>query len=310
MNNQSNDTVIDVKGLKKSFNGNEAVTNLTLKIFSGTIFGLLGPNGSGKTTSLRLLSGLITPDAGEAISMGLNLFTQTKLIQSKLGYMPQKFSLYQNLTVYENLEFIGRIYGLENRKEKIQDIIEMFSFQDKQKKLSGQLSEGWQQRLSLAAALLHDPPLLLLDEPTSGIDPHSRLFIWDCIQNRVSKGATVLLTTHHMDEAERCHRLAYMAFGKILLQGTLHEFISSTGLHTWRITGKNLSSLSAKLKSYSTTTLQLVEKGSEIRLSALNSDDLEKILSLIPNTYTIEETSSLLEDIFIFALSQEEKIHV
>lgn len=228
----SKQIIIDVSGLAKSFNGINAVVNLNLQIEEGTIFGFLGPNGSGKTTSLRLLSGLIIPDKGQGRCLNLDLMTQTKLIQAQIGYMPQNFCLYQNLTVYENLDFIARIYQLKNRKERLKEIIELLALSDNQKRITATLSGGWKQRVALAAALLHKPRILLLDEPTSGIDPQSRLLIWAHIQSIVSKGVTVLLSTQHMDEAERCHQLVYMSAGEIIARGSVIEIIQSTGLHS------------------------------------------------------------------------------
>ncbi|HAT8180800.1 TPA: ATP-binding cassette domain-containing protein, partial [Legionella pneumophila] len=260
-------TIIDVCGLAKSFNGIKAVVNLNLQIQEGTIFGFLGPNGSGKTTSLRLLSGLIVPDKGQGKCLNLDLMTQTKLIQAQIGYMPQNFCLYQNLTVYENLDFIARIYQLENRKERLKEIIELLALGDNQKRITATLSGGWKQRVALAAALLHEPRILLLDEPTSGIDPQSRLLIWDHIQSIVSKGVTVLLSTQHMDEAERCHQLVYMSAGEIIARGSVVDIIQSTGLHSWSVKGENFSRLKGILVN--NPAIQMIEKGNEMRISSI-----------------------------------------
>lgn len=296
---------IDAHDLCKSFNETKAVVNLSLKIYPGTIFGLLGANGSGKTTSLRMLSGLILPDQGTATCLGFNLFTQTKLLQSQIGYMPQQFCLYQNLSVYENLDFIARIYGLKSRKQRIKQIIELFLLSAVQDQLSHTLSGGWQKRLALAAAMLHNPQLLLLDEPTSGIDPFSRILMWEHIQEFASKGMTVVLSTHHMDEAERCQQLAYMAYGRILASGYAKEIIENTGLITWRITGKNLAALKAALKK-TAVNLMLIEKGNEIRISAKDPDALQKIDLSLLNNYEVRETDTTLEDVFIFKICKQE----
>lgn len=305
-NTSSTDPVIDVKHLAKTFNEIQAVKNLTLKIHPGTIFGILGANGSGKTTSLRLLCGLILPDKGEGHCLGLNLFTQTKLIQAQIGYMPQKFCLYQNLSIYENLDFIARIYSLKNRKKRLEEILDIYSLTEKQNQLTNTLSGGWQQRVALAAALLHKPRILLLDEPTSGLDPQSRLVIWDHIQALASQNTTILVSTHHMDEAERCHQLAYMSFGKIIAHGTAEDITHSINLYTWRISGRNFSALKESLKPYS-DTLQLIEKGNEIRLNALHADALNNLDSSILQNYKIQKTETTLEDVFIFKLRKEEK---
>lgn len=273
----SKQIIIDVSGLAKSFNGINAVVNLNLQIEEGTIFGFLGPNGSGKTTSLRLLSGLIIPDKGQGRCLNLDLMTQTKLIQAQIGYMPQNFCLYQNLTVYENLDFIARIYQLKNRKERLKEIIELLALSDNQKRITATLSGGWKQRVALAAALLHKPRILLLDEPTSGIDPQSRLLIWAHIQSIVSKGVTVLLSTQHMDEAERCHQLVYMSAGEIIARGSVIEIIQSTGLHSWVVKGESFSRLKDILVN--NPAIQMIEKGNEMRISSI-VDDIHQVLIL------------------------------
>lgn len=307
-NNECSAPIIDVRNLNKSFGKIHAVSDLTLKINSATIFGFLGANGSGKSTSLRLLCGLLLPNSGEGMCLNYNLFTQTKLIQEKIGYMPQYFCLYRNLTVYENLDFMARIYKLKQRKKKIAEIIELFLLKQNQHQISGTLSGGWQQRVALAVALLHEPKLLLLDEPTSGIDPQSRILIWEHIQELVRTGATVLLSTHYMDEAERCHQLAYMSNGKILMHGSSSDIIQATGLHTWRMTGKNLPQLKNLLKPY-LKYLQVIEKGNEIRISALQPDALEKIDSSILMNYESQAVQTNLEDVFIFKIQHEGKNH-
>ncbi len=277
--------------------------NLNLQIEEGTIFGFLGPNGSGKTTSLRLLSGLIIPDKGQGRCLNLDLMTQTKLIQAQIGYMPQNFCLYQNLTVYENLDFIARIYQLKNRKERLKEIIELLALSDNQKRITATLSGGWKQRVSLAAALLHKPRILLLDEPTSGIDPQSRLLIWDHIQSIVSKGVTVLLSTQHMDEAERCHQLVYMSAGEIIARGSVIEIIQSTGLHSWVVKGESFSRLKDILVN--NPAIQMIERGNEMRISSI-VDDIHQVLDpFVLNNYEIKKADTTLEDAFIYKIMKE-----
>ncbi|AOW52640.1 TPA: ABC transporter ATP-binding protein [Legionella pneumophila] len=299
----SKQIIIDVSGLAKSFNGVNAVVNLNLQIQEGTIFGFLGPNGGGKTTSLRLLSGLIIPDKGQGRCLNLDLMTQTKLIQAQIGYMPQNFCLYQNLTVYENLDFIARIYQLKNRKERLKEIIELLALSDNQKRITATLSGGWKQRVALATALLHKPRILLLDEPTSGIDPQSRLLIWDHIQSIVSKGVTVLLSTQHMDEAERCHQLVYMSAGEIIARGSVIEIIQSTGLHSWVVKGESFSRLKDILVN--NPAIQMIEKGNEMRISSI-VDDIHQVLDpFVLNNYEIKKADTTLEDAFIYKIMKE-----
>ncbi|HAT7769582.1 TPA: ATP-binding cassette domain-containing protein [Legionella pneumophila] len=299
----SKQIIIDVSGLAKSFNGINAVVNLNLQIQEGTIFGFLGPNGSGKTTSLRLLSGLVVPDKGQGKCLNLDLMTQTKLIQAQIGYMPQNFCLYQNLTVYENLDFIARIYQLKNRKERLKEIIDLLALSDNQKRITATLSGGWKQRVALAAALLHKPRILLLDEPTSGIDPQSRLLIWEHIQSIVSKGVTVLLSTQHMDEAERCHQLVYMSAGEIIARGSVIEIIQSTGIHSWSVKGENFSRIKDMLVN--NPAIQMIEKGNEMRISS-TVDDIHQLLDpFVLKHYEIKKTETTLEDAFIYKIMKE-----
>lgn len=295
--------IIDVLGLAKSFNGTRAVVNLNLQIQEGIIFGFLGPNGSGKTTSLRLLSGLIIPDTGQGKCFNWDLMTQTKLIQAQIGYMPQHFCLYQNLTVYENLDFIARIYQLKNREKRLKEIIDLLALNENQNKITSTLSGGWKQRVALAAALLHKPHLLLLDEPTSGIDPQSRLLIWDHIQDIVSQGVTVLLSTQYMDEAERCHQLAYMSAGEIIAQGSVIEIIQSTGLHSWRVKGSDFSGLKEILVNY--PEIQNIEKGNEIRISTVEPNIYKILDPFVLKNYEVKETDTTLEDAFIYKIMKE-----
>ena len=242
------DWVIAVDKLNKYFGQRHAVKDLSLSIKKGEIFAFLGPNGSGKTTTMRILCGLLTPDSGTGQCLGYDILTQTYHIQLHIGYMTQHFSLYPDLTIEENLLFIARLYGLQQRHKKINAIMAEFNLSDRAKQLTGSLSGGWKQRVALAACLLHKPQLLLLDEPTAGVDPRARREFWDHINKLSQQGITTLVSTHYMDEAERCTRLAYVAYGDLLVQGNIREVISHVGLSTWALQGPNLTALSDTLR--------------------------------------------------------------
>lgn len=302
MNKQA--AVIEINNLTKQYNGRKAVDQLNLQIKTGTIFGLLGANGSGKTTALKLLCGLLYPDEGEGQCLGLDLRQQIKQIQSQIGYMPQQFCLYQHLSVYENLDFIGRLYGLANRQQRLTELLELLNLSDIQGQIAGTLSGGWQKRLALAAALLHKPRILILDEPTSGLDPQSRLMIWDYIQSLTQQNVTVLLSTHYMDEAERCHQLAYLAHGQLIIQGSSAEIIRQTGLSTWTIHSDAVNPLKELLLSHR-PDLQLIEKGQELRVSSRQADLWSTVDIGGGHHYVIISVPTSLEDALIFQIKQE-----
>ncbi len=210
------DIVIDVHGLTKSFGGRVVVRDLSMQVKRGTIFGFLGPNGSGKTTTIRMLCGLLTPDQGSGTCLGYDIRTEVAKIKTRVGYMTQRFSLYEDLSVRENLEFIARIYGLPHPVAAAKAMIERLGLQGREEQVAGKLSGGWKQRLALGACTLPNPQLLLLDEPTAGVDPKARRDFWGEIHKLAADGLTVLVSTHYMDEAERCHEIAYIAFGEVL----------------------------------------------------------------------------------------------
>ena len=218
---------IDVAGLNKSFGDKHVVHDLSLKVPRGQIFGFLGPNGSGKTTSIRMICGLLTADSGSGTCLGYDVMKQSADIKREVGYMTQRFSLWEDLTIGENLDFIARMYGMQNRAAAVRQAIDKLGLKGRQDQLAGTLSGGWKQRLALAACLLHEPQLLLLDEPTAGVDPKARRDFWDELRELTAKGMTVLVSTHYMDEAQRCDQLAYIAFGKLLAVGTAAELIAA-----------------------------------------------------------------------------------
>ncbi|MGQ0622368.1 MAG: ABC transporter ATP-binding protein, partial [Panacagrimonas sp.] len=224
------ETVIEVEGLAKSFGKRAAVRGLSLKVRRGEIFGFLGPNGSGKTTSIRMLCGLLTPDAGRGRCLGRDLLTQSRAIRREVGYMTQRFGWYEDLSVRENLAFVARMYEVRELATVVARTIAELGLEARQNQLVGGLSGGWKQRLALAACLMHDPRLLLLDEPTAGVDPRARREFWDQIQRLAATGVTVLVSTHYMDEAERCTRLGYIAFGEMLAEGTADELRARFGV--------------------------------------------------------------------------------
>src|ERR687895_7509 len=221
------DIVIDVQDLTKSFDGRAVVKNLTMQVRRGLIYGFLGPNGSGKTTTIRMLCGLLTPDAGRGTCLGYDIRMQSAEIKRHVGYMTQRFSLYADLSIRENLEFVARVYGLARPRQAAPQAIERLGLEGRADQLAGQLSGGWKQRLALGACILPSPQLLLLDEPTAGVDPKARRDFWDEIHALADEGLTVLVSTHYMDEAERCHEIAYIAYGNLLIQGTVDEVIAN-----------------------------------------------------------------------------------
>ncbi|MEF3365729.1 ABC transporter ATP-binding protein [Methylocystis sp. 9N] len=242
------DIAIEVRGLTKSFGARKVVDNFSLQVERGHIQGFLGPNGSGKTTTIRMLCGLLTPDAGEGRCLGYDIRTQQEEIKRHVGYMTQGFSLYRDLTIRENLEFVARIYGLEGPERAAQDALERLGLLARADQLAGELSGGWKQRLALCACTLPGPSLLLLDEPTAGVDPKARRDFWDEIHHLATQGLTVLVSTHYMDEAERCHEIAYIANGRLLASGTIPQIIAGAGLSTWVVTGEGLDALAREIQ--------------------------------------------------------------
>ena len=241
------DIVIDVAGLTKTFGARTVVKNLTLQVRRGQIYGFLGPNGSGKTTTIRMLCGLLTPDGGSGTCLGYDIRTQSRLIKPRVGYMTQRFSLYQDLSIRENLEFVGRVFGLPDPRGAASEAIDRLGLRGREDQLAGELSGGWRQRLALGACILPRPDLLLLDEPTAGVDPKARRDFWNEIHGLSAEGLTVLVSTHYMDEAERCHEIAYIADGELLAHGPVEDVVRGAGLSTWRVSGQDLRALAQTL---------------------------------------------------------------
>jgi ABC-2 type transport system ATP-binding protein len=239
----TSDIAIDVHGLTKSFDGRKVVRDLSMQVKRGTIYGFLGPNGSGKTTTIRMLTGLLTPDEGEGTCLGYNIRTQAGEIKRHVGYMTQRFSLYQDLSVRENLEFVARLYGIAEPVKAAHAMVERLGLAGRDAQLAGELSGGWKQRLALGACTLPNPQLLLLDEPTAGVDPKARREFWNEIHALAAQGLTVLVSTHYMDEAERCHEIAYIAYGVLLAHGTVDQVIAGSHLTTYTVSATNGESL-------------------------------------------------------------------
>lgn len=292
--------IIDVKNLNKSFGTNHVVKNVDLQVKRGEIFGFLGPNGSGKTTTIRMLCGLLKPDSGSGQCLGYDILTQSLTIKLHVGYMTQRYSFYEDLTIYENLDFIARVYQIPDRKKRIAEIIERFDFKDRIKQLTGELSGGWKQRVALAACLLHKPDLLLLDEPTAGVDPKARRDFWEELHRLSLEGITTLVSTHYMDEAARCTRLAYILHGTILIQGKISDVIASVGLVTWEVKGKHLAELASELKKIPSIE-QVIIFGDALHISSKNAEQLEKAIAPFQNRTDLQwrMVNTNLEDVFI-----------
>ncbi len=240
-------TAIAVKDLTKRFGANTVVDHVSMTVEEGEIVGFLGPNGSGKTTTIRMMCGLLTPDEGSGSVLGYDVIADSRLIKNEVGYMTQRFSFYEDLTIAENLEFVARLYRLRPVKAHVARTIEALGLTARRNQLSGTLSGGWKQRLALAACIMHSPKLLLLDEPTAGVDPKARREFWDQIHSLAAEGMTVLVSTHYMDEAERCHRINYISYGKLIASGTVNEVVTSSGLHTFIVHGRNLEKIGRRL---------------------------------------------------------------
>ena len=292
--------VIDVRGIHKRFGSKHVVNDLALQVRQGEIFGFLGPNGSGKTTSIRMLCGLLTPDSGEGTCLGRDVLRESAAIKREVGYMTQRFSLWEDLTLAENLDFVARMFGMKNRREAVNQALEDLGLAGRRDQLAGTLSGGWKQRLALAGCLLHKPRLLLLDEPTAGVDPKARRDFWEEIHRLSAAGITVLVSTHYMDEAERCHRLAYIAWGSLLASGTAAEIIAGRRLHTWEIAGAGLNGLSAPLRSLPGVDL-VATFGSTLHVSGRDADALQASLRdfLADTELAMTPMAPSLEDAFI-----------
>jgi ABC-2 type transport system ATP-binding protein len=293
------DFAIDVRGVTKKFGDRTVVNDIAMQVRHGEIYGFLGPNGSGKTTFLRMLCGLLRPDAGSGHCLGLDFRRESTEIKKRVGYMTQKFSFYEDLTIQENLEFIARIYGVPERKAAVEKSLKRLGMVERRKQLAGTLSGGWKQRLALAACLIHEPQLLLLDEPTAGVDPKARRDFWEEIQQLAADGLTVLVTTHYMDEAERCHRLAYIAYGSLLASGTVENVLKDAKLTTFEVTGGNLHALAEKIRGLPGVE-QVVAFGSTLHVSGRDGERLRaSVQTFMNNGHQWKQIESGLEDVFI-----------
>jgi len=294
---------IDVEGLNKSFGGRRVVKDFSIEVDEGRITGFLGPNGSGKTTTLRMLCGLLTPDSGRGTALGFDIVAESDEIKRRTGYMTQRFSLYEDLTVQENLEFAARIHELDRRSGRVDAALEQLGLAERRRQLSGTLSGGWKQRLALAVATLHEPLLLLLDEPTAGVDPQARRTFWDEIHAMAARGLTVLVSTHYMDEAERCHDIAYIAYGELLARGTAEEVIASARLSTWRGEGPGIDRLAADLLKDPAIEMA-APFGLALHVSGGNAEALERALAPYRHPpFRWTPTEPTLEDVFIHLMS-------
>ncbi|WP_343657147.1 ABC transporter ATP-binding protein [Cupriavidus sp.] len=296
---RNGELVIDVHDLNKHFGDKHVVNNLTMQVARGEIFGFLGPNGSGKTTSIRMMCGLLTPDSGSGTCLGYDILKQAADIKRNVGYMTQRFSYWEDLSIRENLDFVARVYDMPNRKDVVARALEDLGLQSRAEQLAGSLSGGWKQRLALAACLLHEPQLLLLDEPTAGVDPKARRDFWEQLHQLAARGISVLVSTHYMDEAERCHKLAYIAYGTLLAQGTSDEVVASQHLSTWSVEGDNLAELSEQLQGKPGVD-QTVAFGTALHVTGKDAGQLERTLRQYAGAHhRLLQTETSLEDVFI-----------
>jgi ABC-2 type transport system ATP-binding protein len=290
---------IDVRGLTKKFGDRTVVDHVSIQVRRGEICGFLGPNGSGKTTTIRMLCGLLEPDEGEGTCLGHDIRRDSRRIKLRVGYMTQKFGLYEDLTIEENLDFVARAYSMPGRVQAVREALEKLGLVERRKQLAGSLSGGWKQRLALAACMLHEPELLLLDEPTAGVDPKARRDFWQQIHALAAGGLTVLVSTHYMDEAERCHRLAYISYGRLLAAGSIEDVIAQARLATWELRGPDLAEAAALIER--DPRWMVVPFGSAVHVSGAAGSDLPAWLAEhAPDArWQVTSIATGLEDVFI-----------
>lgn len=291
---------INVRGLTKRFGKKTAVNNVDIAVPEGQVWGFLGPNGSGKTTTIRMLCGLLKADAGDGTCLGYDFRTQSEEIKRETGYMTQKFSFWEDLSIRENLEFVARVYGLPKKRQLVDDTLEKLGLTSRQKQLAGELSGGWKQRMALAACMLHSPKLLLLDEPTAGVDPKARRDFWNEIHKLSGEGITVLVSTHYMDEAERCDQIVFISYGDKVAQGPVAKIIEDSGLITFTIAGDGARHLADKLRGQPGVAF-VAFFGALLHVSGYDRGALERALAPYRNDPTLEiaEAEPSLEDVFI-----------
>jgi ABC-2 type transport system ATP-binding protein len=298
------DYAIDVRGLVKKFGEKVAVDGVDLKMPKGEVWGFLGPNGSGKTTTIRMICGLMHPTAGEGTCLGYNIVTEADKIKLAVGYMTQKFSFWDDLTIRENLDFTARLYRMKNRRQKVDETLAGLGLVNRQHQLAGSLSGGWKQRLALAAVTMHSPELLLLDEPTAGVDPRARRDFWDEIHRLSTQGMTVLVSTHYMDEAERCDRIVYLANGKIIAKGIVDNILDRSGLITFRAEGEGIRKLASRIEGQPGVQ-HVAYFESALHVSGTDRDALERAIRTAgQNGVQWQEVRPTLEDAFIELMSQ------
>ena len=292
--------VVAARELSRRFGPFVAVDRVSFDVAPGEIFGFLGSNGAGKTTTIRMLCGLLTPDGGSGTCLGFDILRESARIKREVGYMTQRFSLYEDLSIAENLDFIARIYGLAHRRRRVDEALARLGLEKRRGQLAGTLSGGWKQRLALAACLLHDPKLLLLDEPTAGVDPGARREFWEHLHQLAHEGMTVLVSTHYMDEAERCHALAYIAYGKLLASGTVAQVVADAKLYTWAVEGGNLADVAAELRG-SPGADMIVPFGTRLHVSGTDAETLAASVTAVAARQGLRATSvdPGLEDVFI-----------
>ncbi|WP_423456739.1 ABC transporter ATP-binding protein [Ottowia sp. VDI28] len=296
---------IDVRGLTKRYGGRAVVDGVDLQVRTGRVCGFLGPNGSGKTTTIRMLCGLLTPDAGEGSVLGLDLQRDALAIKRQVGYMTQKFGLYEDLSIRQNLDFVARLFELKDRRQAVDEALAQLGLSERQRQLAGTLSGGWKQRLALAACLIHQPRLLLLDEPTAGVDPKARRDFWDQIHQLAARGITVLVSTHYMDEAERCHELVYIAYGQVLARGTESQIVDAAGLTVFELSGPGAAAEAEPLKA-APGVQSVAAFGSSLHVAGQDEALLEQAVAPLaqrPGVHVARARANL-EDVFISLIGQ------